>query len=141
MSTLRKHVKAWEKVAEWTMATFRRAWPAEPAEFAQYLECRADEPCGRTVPNSIFKTLLFRENVGEIPPEEEISRSPVIKNVLEEINMQLAECSGASRRGHGTCLSRWSQSSSLWSWMRRPGRMSGAMRGSDWYRYEVLRHV
>ena len=94
MSTLRKHVKAWEKVAEWTMATFRRAWPAEPAEFAQDLECRADEPCGRTVPNSIFKTLLFRENVGEIPPEEEISRSPVIKNVLEEINMQLAECSG-----------------------------------------------
>eukprot|EP00435_Cladocopium_sp_Y103_P069397 s861_g33.t1 len=73
-------------------------WPEEPGEFAQYLECRADEPCGKSVPGSAFKTLMFMENAGEVPVEEQICRSPAIKNVLEEINAQLAERSGGFTR-------------------------------------------
>ena len=94
VNTLRKHVKTWQKVSEWTMATFRRAWPAEPSEFARYLECRANEPCGRTVPDSVYRTLIFMENAGEIPPEEQLNKSPAVRNVLEEVNMQLSENSG-----------------------------------------------
>ena len=52
VNTLRKHVKTWEKMAEWMMATFRHHWPWE---FALYLEARANEPCGRTVPSSVFR--------------------------------------------------------------------------------------
>ena len=91
VNTLRKHVKTWQKVSEWTMATFRRAWPMEPSEFARYLECRANEPCGRTVPDSVYRTLIFMENAGEIPPEEQLNKSPAVRNVLEEVNMQLSE--------------------------------------------------
>ena len=94
VNTLRKHVKTWQKVSEWTMATFRRAWPMEPSEFARYLECRANEPCGRTVPDSVYRTLIFMENAGEIPPEEQLNKSPAVRNVLEEVNMQLSENSG-----------------------------------------------
>ena len=49
------------------------------------MERRANEPCGRTVPNNIFKTLIFMENAGEIPPEEQIDRSPAVKNVLKSM--------------------------------------------------------
>ena len=98
VNTLRKHVKTWEKVAEWMMATFRHSWPEEPMEFALYLEARANEPCGRSVPSSIFKTLMFMENAGEIPPENQLCKSPAVKNVLEEVNMQLAESSGGFTR-------------------------------------------
>eukprot|EP00435_Cladocopium_sp_Y103_P026971 s306_g6.t1 len=91
VNTLRKHVKTWQKVSDWMMSTFRHAWPEDPGEFARYLECRADEPCGKSVPGSIFKTLMFMENAGEVPLEEQICRSPAVKNVLEEINAQLAE--------------------------------------------------
>ena len=89
-STLRKHVKTWEKVRGWLMATFNKPWPVHSDEFALYLEARANEPCGKTVPSSIFKTLLFLESAGEWPQEEQISRKAGVKNVLEEINMQLA---------------------------------------------------
>eukprot|EP00435_Cladocopium_sp_Y103_P049064 s1069_g14.t1 len=90
-STLRKHVKTWKKVRDWMAVTFDKYWPEHPEEFALYLESRANEPCGRTVPGSIFKTLLFMENAGEFPVEQQLGRSPAIKNVLEEISMQLAE--------------------------------------------------
>ena len=90
MSTLRKHAKTWQKVRDWTMVTFRHPWPESPEEFVAYFESRADEPCGHTIPGSIFKTLMFMENAGEYPPAEQLGKSPAIKNALEEINMQLA---------------------------------------------------
>ena len=98
VNTLRKHVKTWEKVAEWMLSTFRHSWPEEPMEFALYLEARANEPCGRSIPSSVFKTLMFMENAGEIPPEKQLCKSPAIRNVLEEVNMQLAENSGGFTR-------------------------------------------
>ena len=89
--TLRKHVKTWQKIRDWLKSTFDVVWPKEDWEFAMYLECRADEPCGKSIPASIFKTLMFMENAAEIPVENQICRKPALKNVLEEINAQLGE--------------------------------------------------
>ena len=109
--TLRKHVKTWQKVRDWLKSTFDVVWPKEDWEFAMYLECRADEPCGKSIPASIFKTLMFMENAAEIPVENQICRKPALKNVLEEINAQLGEvhqegmapaCQGGSIYG-GCC--------------------------------------
>ena len=91
VGTLRKHVKTWQKESSWMKATFDLPWPIEDWQFAMYLESRADEPCGKSVPASIFKTLMFMENAAEIPVEEQICRKPALKNVLEEINAQLGE--------------------------------------------------
>lgn len=55
-STLRKHVKTWWRVREWLMASFDIPWPRVPGHLALYLEARAAEPCGRSVPASIYKT-------------------------------------------------------------------------------------
>ena len=97
-NTLRKHVKTWEKLSSWIRATFQHAWPQGAGEFAAYLESRADEPCGKSVPSSIYQTLIFMENAGEVPLDKQLNRDPAVRNVLEEVNMQLAERSGGFTR-------------------------------------------
>ena len=88
-STLRKHVKTWMKVRDWMKKTFGHPWPRYPQEFALYLEARANEPCGRTVPGSIYKTFIFMEVAGEVEEADQMSRSYAVKNVLEEIAVRL----------------------------------------------------
>ena len=91
IATLRKHVKTWTKVRDWMKVTFGNAWPSSADEFALYLKSRASEPCGKSVPGSIYKTMLSMENAGEFPAEEQLGKTAAVKNVLEEITMQLAE--------------------------------------------------
>ena len=88
-STLRKHVKTWAKARDWMRKTFGYPWPRYPEEFALYLEARANEPCGRSVPGSVFKTFIFMEVAGEVEEKDQMSRSPAVKNVLEEIAVRL----------------------------------------------------
>ena len=76
-STLRKHVKTWVKFRGWLMATFEVRWPHEPCHFSTYLEARADEPCGKSIPASLLKTLIFMENAAEIPKGEQINNAPI----------------------------------------------------------------
>ena len=87
--TLRKHCKTWRQFVRWLQSTYGKQWPKDGAEFAHYLEDRANEPCARTVPMSAFKTLLFMEAAAGIPQMERISASPTVVNVLEEINLQM----------------------------------------------------
>ena len=93
-STLRKHVKTWNKMSAWMLSVFKHPWPRAAEQFCFYLESRAEEPCGRTVPGSIFKTLIFVENAGEVLPEDQVNRNPAVRNVLEEVAMQLADVKG-----------------------------------------------
>ena len=88
-STLRKHVKTWIKFRAWLLATFEVKWPEEPFHFSTYLEARADEPCGKSIPASLLKTLIFMENAAEIPKSEQICGAPTIRNTLEEVALQL----------------------------------------------------
>ena len=64
-STLRKHVKTWERVVAWVRSAFGVSWPSAD-HFAAYLQARASEPCGRSVPGSCLKTLMFMESAGEV---------------------------------------------------------------------------
>ena len=98
--TLRKHCKTWRQFVRWLQSTYGKQWPKDGAEFAHYLEDRANEPCARTVPMSAFKTLLFMEAAAEIPQMERISASPTVVNVLEEINLQME--SQEARPGQAT---------------------------------------
>ena len=56
-----------------------------------YLEARAAEPCGRSVPGSCFKTLLFMESAGELLASAKISAHPAVRNCLEELSVELAD--------------------------------------------------
>ena len=88
-STLRKHVKTWWRVREWMVASFGVPWPRVPGHLALYLEARAAEPCGRSVPTSVYKTFMFMEFAGEVGKEDQLQNDLALKNVLEEINLRL----------------------------------------------------
>ena len=88
-STLRKHVKTWQHARTWLAATFNTPWPTKASQLAMYLEARAQEPCGRSIPTSIYKTFVFLEHAGEVPKEQQLQNEGALKNALEEINMRL----------------------------------------------------
>ena len=88
-STLRKHVKTWQRARTWLAATFNTPWPAQASQLAMYLEARAQEPCGRSIPTSIYKTFVFLEHAGEIPKDQQLQNEGSLKNALEEINLRL----------------------------------------------------
>ena len=96
--TLRKHVKVWQKYIDWLGATFGVDWPENPIQIATYLEVRAAEPCGKSVPLSIVKTLMFMEHAAEIPVSDHFSKSPAVKNALEEVTLQLERVAPKERK-------------------------------------------
>ena len=89
-NTLRKHVKTWQKVAQWLESTYGKPWPANASEFAEYIEAIVQEPCARSAPEAAYKTLMFMEYAGEVDEGDFIHRSSGVRNALEEAQLRLA---------------------------------------------------
>ena len=87
--TLRKHVRTWQRAMRFWQFTFGTHWPQHPYHVVAYLENRAAEPCGRTVPMSIFKTIMFMEHSAEVSRSAMVHLHPSVKNALEEITLEL----------------------------------------------------
>ena len=51
--TLRQGVRSWERFAVWLNLAKGTCWPRGPADIIDYLEERAQEPCGPTIPGYI----------------------------------------------------------------------------------------
>ena len=79
--TLRKHIKTWLKYRAWLRPTFQVEWPWEPYHFTACLEARA--ACGRSIPASLLKTLIFMGHAAEIVKSEQINAAPAVRNTLE----------------------------------------------------------
>ena len=88
-STLRKHVKTWQKASLWLKSVYQEPWPSRPEHFAEYLEAMVAEPCSRTFPVSCLKTLMFMEYAGEVKEADMASRAPSVQNALEESKLAL----------------------------------------------------
>eukprot|EP00439_Symbiodinium_sp_Y106_P000842 s905_g1.t1 len=84
-STLRKHMKTWEKFIMWLQGAYGELWPWAPYQFTDYLEERASEPCGRSVPLSLLKTLMVMEASAELPKEQQLSSHPAVSNAMHEV--------------------------------------------------------
>ena len=89
--TLIKHVKVWARFEAWMLETFGYPWPRRAKEVAVYLESRASEPCGPSVPAAFYKTLMFMEFAGEVEEDARLHNSVAVRNTLEEINLRLSE--------------------------------------------------
>ena len=88
-NTLRKHVKTWGKAARWLEAAFHESWPGSPECFAEFIEAMVEEPCAKSFPESVYKSLMFLEYAGEVSESEQICRAPAVKNALEEAALRL----------------------------------------------------
>ena len=61
-------------------------WLRHPKDLMLYINAQLEEPCGRSVPGSLFKALVFMENAAELPPERRLSTSMALHHYLLEID-------------------------------------------------------
>ena len=54
-----------------------------------YLEERAAEPCGRTVPRSVLAALSFMEEKGDVTRENRVSTTPMVRSTVSAIELAL----------------------------------------------------
>ena len=69
-STLKRYVTIYDRWRIWLRGAKARDPPGSPADLADYLLARGDEPCGRTVPEAILKAVAWMEKVAEFPLED-----------------------------------------------------------------------
>ena len=82
----------------WRIALHQCTWPRDVNEFLDYIEDRQEEPCGKTVPNSITAALAFIERKGGVPPSLKISDDPYLISQLESINLELSRADIPTRK-------------------------------------------
>lgn len=56
-----------------------------PGDLIGYIALRLEEPCGRTVPGSLGKAVIFLEMAGEVSVEKRISADQGLQHFLLEV--------------------------------------------------------
>ena len=84
-NTLRVHVRLGRKMAAYMAAAYGRPWFRDESDVMEYVGMRLEEPCGKSVPRSVWSTLRFWEQAAELPEQERISISPALKNFFDEV--------------------------------------------------------
>ena len=97
-STLKSHVRYCEGFIAWLSLATGLLWPSSAMDLVRYLETRAEEPCGRTVPGTIQRSLVFVEAAGEVALGERIATHPAVLNLLEELSTSLGSAVRSKRR-------------------------------------------
>ena len=87
--TLRQTARAWIKVVEWLNLAFGESWPSSASRIIDYLEERAQEGCGHTVPGSVLASLQLMESIGGVEKEQRLGISPLLNNVVRNLTRQL----------------------------------------------------
>ena len=87
--TLRQGVRSWEKFSIWLKLAMGTMWPSGPAAIIDYLEERALEPCGPTIPSSLLMALQLVEAVGGVPKSARLGQDLMVMNVVRNLTKQL----------------------------------------------------
>ena len=85
-NTLRAHVRMGQRMQEFTSAALGRSWFEGPGDVMDYIAGRVEEPCGKSVPASVYSALKFLEMSAEIPREKRISEDETLRNFMAEIS-------------------------------------------------------
>ena len=54
-----------------------------------YLQERAEEPCGRTIPEAMLATLVFFEKVGCVRSADRLRAAPILRNMVNQATHDL----------------------------------------------------
>ena len=88
-STIRSRVREWKRASNYVMAVSGCPWPKHVGFILDYLHERRLEPCARSVPSAILKSLAFMERVGGVPDTERFSAQAVVRNTVNQFTMEL----------------------------------------------------
>ena len=96
-TTLRKHVKTWRHVATWLYSAYNAPWPQNVEQFIEYITHRVAEPCGKSIPTSLMKTLMFIEVAREVQEKDEAYVRCIRGNVEKAQEMMAKEIGGPDK--------------------------------------------
>ena len=85
-ATLRQHVRLGRKLVNYAKHSYGVGWFKEPSDVMEYVAQRLEEPCGKSVPGSIWSTVRFLEESAEVPEAERISKDGSLKNFFAEVS-------------------------------------------------------
>ena len=72
-NTLKNRYKSWRPFAVWLELHFGRKFPVQLKDIIDYIQHRADEGCGKTIPESFHTSLTLIEQLGRVPEGEQLS--------------------------------------------------------------------
>ena len=85
-STVRQHVKYGKRLQTYMESVYGVAWLRGYSDFIGYVALLLEEPCGRSVPSSLFKAVAFMEMAAEVPSEKRLTASQAVHNYLMEVS-------------------------------------------------------
>ncbi len=100
--TLKKRVNAWRAFQRWMVSSGGNPGSLSLEDWMDYLACRAEEPCGRTVLDNIFALYKFMEDALGLQGEARNTESPVMVNALKELKLFVAM--HGAETGHGQAV-------------------------------------
>ena len=83
-STLRQHVRLGKLLQGFMESVFGVRWLRHEGDLIAYIALRMEEPCGKSVPGSLFKAVAFLELAAEVPMDQRISASLALQHFLLE---------------------------------------------------------
>ena len=87
--TVRQRVLVWRKVRLWLLRSYGCCWPQSSAQLIDYLEARAQEPCGKTVPQSILSALSFIESCADVDRNARLSQRTEMQATVDSLTAEL----------------------------------------------------
>ena len=98
---IRLRIRTWRRVRDLLLCMHGVPWPESSAQIVDYVEVRAAEPCGRTMPRLILSALGYLEERGEVPVEHRISRTLFFIHTVDELTAMLPPEVSAHVEGPG----------------------------------------
>ena len=93
-NTLTCRYKCWRPFGVWLELHRGRRFPNSLKDVIDYMQCRVDDDCGKTVPESFHVVLAMLETLGRVPEDEQISRDPLwlghVKSWTAELSSESA---------------------------------------------------
>ena len=103
-NTLRVHVRLGRKLVDYMVGAYGRPWFRDEADVMEYVGLRLEEPCGKSVPRSIWSTIRFLEQAAELGEQEKISSSQALRNFFDEVSRHPSWSDGWKNRASANCL-------------------------------------
>ena len=103
-NTLRVHVRLGRKLVAYMLGAYGRPWFRDESDVMEYVGMRLEEPCGKSVPRSVWGTIRFLEQAAELGEQHRISSSPALRNFFDEVSRHPIWTENARQRTSANCL-------------------------------------
>lgn len=85
-NTLRQHLRLGRKLSSYMQNAYGRPWFRSSGDVMEYVALRLEEPCGKTVPSSVWATIRFLEKSAEVPESARVSADMALQNFFSEVD-------------------------------------------------------